>query len=262
MSNNDWEIRFKSLVQELDGLLKSRRLWTGNKQDRDGARLIQAFGLALHQSTKGSIMLDQNQLSTIAGILSQAIKDHDKEKIEDLLASVSSYEEYERKVDSQSNYKEQITNLLSVIEREIKKSPKDQIQEAERVLRAEYYSHIRSIAREVFEEIANSKISTSDALEEWIHESLDGDSWVFQTYSAQKVLLLSNNDDVYVEEFGTEGLVTDGGINYSAMAFETMKRDLWEDLELFGKDLHEWIDDDENRTTDAKVALAEMDKYR
>jgi hypothetical protein len=45
----DWEARFKSLVQELDGLLRARSLWAGSYHSRDGARLIQAFGLALEK---------------------------------------------------------------------------------------------------------------------------------------------------------------------------------------------------------------------
>lgn len=48
----DWEEKFKSLVQELDGLLKSRGYWTGNKFQNDGARLIQAIGLALEKKGK------------------------------------------------------------------------------------------------------------------------------------------------------------------------------------------------------------------
>lgn len=45
--NEDWEARFKSLVQELDATLAARGLWQGDRGSRDGARLIQAIGLAL-----------------------------------------------------------------------------------------------------------------------------------------------------------------------------------------------------------------------
>lgn len=48
----DWESRFKSLVQELDGFLEARNLWQGSYQARAGARLIQAVALAYDKSAE------------------------------------------------------------------------------------------------------------------------------------------------------------------------------------------------------------------
>lgn len=173
-------------------------------------------------------MLSNRQLETIADFLADVKTDDDESAMT-------------------------LQNLIAEVRHESKKSADDKAGDAETVLRAEYFSHVRGLALEVFQNIANGTLEDRDALESWIHQTLDSDGWVFQTHSAIKVLLFSDNDGAYVENFGSDGLSTDGCINWSAMAFAAMEADLKADLELFNQEdesVFEWIGDESERDED------------
>lgn len=172
-------------------------------------------------------MLTKNQLSTISATLSSYVNGLENENVSKIL-----------------------NPIIADVDREAKQSDEQRVEDAERVLRAEYYSHVRGIALEVFQYIKDGTLEDRDALDRWIHETIDGNQWTFITHKAIKVLLWSNNDGTHIEEFGSDGLVSDGCINWSALAFSAMQADLLEDVELFNQEddsVFSWIDEDEER---------------
>jgi hypothetical protein len=105
-------------------------------------------------------------------------------------------------------------------------------------LRAEYYSDIRDIAQEIKKAIEDGEIEDRDSLQTRIHETCDGNQWVIYTQNAQVVLLVSSNDGAYADEYGAEGMTTDGAINWSVMAYAAMEQDLMEQLDSEGVDVN------------------------
>ena len=116
-------------------------------------------------------------------------------------------------------------------ERETAESLMDQ---AMTLMRRAYYGTIRDMAEDIKKAIENDEISDSDALRERIHEDCDGSQWVIYTFKAQQVCMASDNDGAYAEDFGDEGIVRDGSINWSALAYAAMERDIYEQLEAEG----------------------------
>ena len=77
-----------------------------------------------------------------------------------------------------------------------------------------------------------------ESLFTFAHESIDGCSRVIYTKLAQEGLAESPNDGAMVEDFGTDGIVNDGCLNWSAMMYCAMERDVWEFLNKEGFDIN------------------------
>ena len=112
------------------------------------------------------------------------------------------------------------------------------IEQAMNLLRRAYYSTIRDMAEDLKKRIEDDEISDREALSDAVHEDVDGSQWVIYTYRAQQVILASDNDSAYADEFGGEGIVTDGNINWSVLAYGAMQRDLYEQLDAIGIDVN------------------------
>lgn len=113
-------------------------------------------------------------------------------------------------------------------------NPRISFEDAISALRAEYYSDLRDIAREIKLAIEDGEIEDRDSLLERVHETCDGNQWVIYTQNAQVVLLVSSNDGAYGDEYGPEGMVSDGSIEWSRLAYAAMERDLMEQLDSEG----------------------------
>lgn len=100
-----------------------------------------------------------------------------------------------------------------------------QHDEAVRVLRAEYYQAVRDIVEEAMDEIKDGRIPDREGLDEYLHQSVDGSHWVIYTHANFQVIFVSDNQDAYTEDFG-EAPVEGGDVNWAAMAFAAMKRDV------------------------------------
>ena len=89
-----------------------------------------------------------------------------------------------------------------------------------------------SILEECREEYNNG--TKGEPLREWlldhIHESIDGCARVIYTAQAKECVCESDNDGAYAENFGPEGMVTDGCINWSALAYAAFEADVIEEL--------------------------------
>lgn len=102
---------------------------------------------------------------------------------------------------------------------------------AMRVLRAEYYAGVRGLAQEVDNLVKNEGMDEQDAL----HQVVDGSYWVIYTHANFQVLMCSDHHDAYSEDFG-EPPVSGSEINWAALAYAAMARDVSEQVQAGGLD--------------------------
>jgi hypothetical protein len=77
-----------------------------------------------------------------------------------------------------------------------------------------------------------------DDFSEALHEAVDGTGRIIYTFQAKCGLLVSDNADAYVEEFG-EAPVEGGDIKWEAMAFAAMEQDVIKELDVRGVDVND-----------------------
>jgi len=102
--------------------------------------------------------------------------------------------------------------------------------EADRIKRADYYDDVRQVATELESEVMSGNITDREEALQWLHETIDGHHDVIYTSCAQDVVRYSDNDGAYVEDFGVDGVVRDGDIDWSVLAYAAMERDVIEAL--------------------------------
>lgn len=115
--------------------------------------------------------------------------------------------------------------------------------EAVRVLRAEYYQAVRSLVDEAMSEMKSGDITDREGLDEYIHQSVDGSYWVIYTRANMQVLFVSDNDDAYMDDFG-EAPVDGGNINWAALAFAAMRRDVQDLLDAYDDEIETLLSGD------------------
>ena len=80
--------------------------------------------------------------------------------------------------------------------------------------------------REEFESGTTGE-ALQDCLSERMHEHCDGHAWVIYTHYAKKIVCESKNSGAYMDEFGDDGGMTDGGeIAWSRLAFMALHQDI------------------------------------
>ena len=109
----------------------------------------------------------------------------------------------------------------------------DKFEEGTRALREWYWDEVRSLAAEALEEFPLT-VATEDDDEpddeneqernEWIEQTIDGHEFIIYTYKAQAVLLASDSDGAYEEEFGEPAK------SYEQAAYMAMLTDVREQL--------------------------------
>jgi hypothetical protein len=110
-----------------------------------------------------------------------------------------------------------------------------QHDDAMRVLRSEYYNAVLGLAQEVDDLVKNEGMDEGDAL----HQVVDGSYWVIYTHANFQVLMCSDHHDAYSEDYG-QAPVDGGDINWAALAFAAMSRDVSERISAGGlQDLEE-----------------------
>ncbi len=97
-------------------------------------------------------------------------------------------------------------------------------------LRHEYYAEVRSLAEDVQAQVKAGQLKDSEAVTEYLYETIDGHQWVIYTWRSQMVVLVSDNSDALVDSQGAEGLVKDGNINWGAIAYYALEQDVLECL--------------------------------
>lgn len=111
-------------------------------------------------------------------------------------------------------------------------TPEQLFDNALSLMKDAYRAHVDELAKDMAEEYASGDHGTGEkareALIDGMHETIDSDRWVFVTSMAQAVVLVSGNSGAYVDNFGKDGVVADGEINWPALAFAALEADVLE----------------------------------
>lgn len=123
------------------------------------------------------------------------------------------------------------------------------------ILRADYYRDVRGLAESIKADVLDGSIKDWDALTERVHEDVDGNQRVIYTHQAKEAVILSDNGEAMLDDFGPEEIVKGDSINWSGMAFFAMQQDVWELLSAEGIDQDYWDnleeeEDDEDKDVD------------
>lgn len=121
--------------------------------------------------------------------------------------------------------------------------------DAMQVLRKEYFDTVRGIVADLERAIKDKEVTTEDEAQDWLHETVDGCQDVIYTYRAQQVLLHSDNSDAYSSEYGEEGIIENGQIQWSRMAYAALMADVRDAIGDMGKLFTEDDDTDEDEGT-------------
>jgi hypothetical protein len=109
------------------------------------------------------------------------------------------------------------------------KGPSDeQIDDAKRVLIADYWTSIRSIAKGLADEVRKGDVHPS-RVDDRIHETADGSHWVIYTYANYHAIMCSDHDPWEDVEDDDNGL--DPRNAMSVLAYYCVRNDLREQLE-------------------------------
>jgi hypothetical protein len=106
----------------------------------------------------------------------------------------------------------------------------EELDRARNVMRADYWDDVRSVVEDVKGEIANGNLADRDAVDEYLDERIDSQHRIIYTYAAMETVMFSENDGAYEEHFGAEGLVEDGQVQWSRLAFYAMLEDVRDQL--------------------------------
>lgn len=123
--------------------------------------------------------------------------------------------------------------------------PSDEIttEQAERVLRQEYWEAVRQIARDSIHEARESGRDVSDV----VHEAVDSSYWVIYTHANLQVLRFTENDEAAADIGGLDEILRDRGVSglYQILAFYALRADVEEQISrMDGEDETEEPDGD------------------
>lgn len=108
---------------------------------------------------------------------------------------------------------------------------------ADDMKRRAYYSEIRSMAEDYVKRVRAGEFTDRETLIEDIQGTIDGHHDVIYTACAQDVVRYSDNSGAW-EDLGSDGIVENGAINWTRMAYCAMERDLFEQLSANGVDVN------------------------
>ena len=87
--------------------------------------------------------------------------------------------------------------------------------------------------------VKTGEITDAESADEWLWQTIDGHSRVIYTANAKECLYASDHDGAYFDDFGSEGAVKDGSLNWSALAFCAFRQDVLDALSADGVELHD-----------------------
>lgn len=106
----------------------------------------------------------------------------------------------------------------------------EKLEAARRILRADYWDDVRSVASDITAEIESGELTDREEVYERLDELVDGSHRVNYTYSAMEGVMASDNDGAYEQEFGSDGMVEDGQIQWSRLCWAAMRQDVLDRL--------------------------------
>lgn len=119
------------------------------------------------------------------------------------------------------------------------------VQDAVSVIRRDYYDDVKGVADNIMERLKEEYESDvrgeqlREVLIESMHETIDAQGRVMYTFQAKLGLLVTDNAGTYLEEYGAEGALLGDDINWSALMFAAMERDVYEELDRRGFDVND-----------------------
>lgn len=120
------------------------------------------------------------------------------------------------------------------------------------ILRADYYRDVRGVAEDVKSSLDSGDITNWESLREYLHETVDGMQRVIYTREAQEAVILSDNGEHMIEEYGTDGVIKDGSVDWSLLAYHAVHEDVMEHLIADGIDEDYWDDLEEDTTEETE----------
>ena len=133
------------------------------------------------------------------------------------------------------------------------------VKTAEGIKYRAYHDTVRGFVTDLQEQIAAGDITDADGAREYLEQSIDGCHDVIYTHAAIEVCRQSSNDGAYFDDFGTEGAVTDGGIEWSKLAYCALLADVMEELGDFEELFPKCSECDEQLTEAATIARGTCD---
>jgi uncharacterized protein YheU (UPF0270 family) len=129
-----------------------------------------------------------------------------------------------------------------------------QIDEAKRILRADYWHDIDDIIDDLMSEIKVKEVTDYDAAIEYLDQSIDGHQRCIYTGQAMDTLLWSDNHNAHLDDFGPDYVADTDGIKWEAMAYSALRADVLETLrrkgiDLTDRSLYRAEEDDESDTS-------------
>lgn len=101
---------------------------------------------------------------------------------------------------------------------------------AEGIAERDYRETVQGIIEDLKRAVKDGEITDRDGAIEWIEQTIDGHHDVIYTSCAQEICRQSSNDGAYFEDFGAEGAITDGGIEWSKLAYCALRADVLEEI--------------------------------
>ena len=103
----------------------------------------------------------------------------------------------------------------------------------------QYQDDVRDMAEQIREWAKENDYPDREQVLEYMHESIDGCGRVIYTWKAKMCMVYSKNDGAYFDNFGSEGAISDGGIEWSKLAYCAFEADVIEELDSDGFDVND-----------------------
>jgi hypothetical protein len=113
-----------------------------------------------------------------------------------------------------------------------------QIEDAKQVLRADYYSSVRTYAEDFIGQCRSGEIGDVDTLMDRLHESVDGSYWVIYTHANLQAMQASDNW-LAIEDHGAQGETTELSSMLPAYVYYALEADILETMSALDFDPHE-----------------------
>lgn len=123
------------------------------------------------------------------------------------------------------------------------------VEVAVRRIQKDYYDDVRRIGDDIKQQILNRDLTDEEEVREQITTEVDGSQRVIYTHEAMLGLISSDNAGVYLEEFGAEGAIEGGDIQWSRLMYAAMERDVYEylgDIDELIREAEEAEEEDES----------------
>ena len=101
---------------------------------------------------------------------------------------------------------------------------------SERNEEQKYNDDVRDMAEKIREWAKENDYPGREQVLEHVHESIDGCARVIYTWKAKMCVVYSKNESAYFDNFGSEGAMSNDGIEWSKLAYCAFEADVMESL--------------------------------